>query len=157
MIVYRVTKRRRGIGDTTGAMLRGGRWSSPGTAVLYAAEHYATAIMEILVHHGRLGLPGPHHAALIDIPDDVASERFEPARARDWDGEGSPVARAFGDAWLARGDALVLFVPSVPGQPLEWNVLLNSGHPDFRRVRIAPPCDVIWDGRLFGPAAGSVS
>src|SRR5215207_943689 len=36
--------------DATGAQRRGGRWNSPGVAVLYAASSISLACLEILVH-----------------------------------------------------------------------------------------------------------
>jgi hypothetical protein len=51
----------------------------------------------------------------------------------------------------------VLAVPSVPGQPIEWNLVINPSHPAARRVRPLAPFDVEWDGRLFGPPTGTVA
>lgn len=153
-VIYRVGKKRHALYDVAGAVRAGGRWTSPGVPVIYAAEHYATAILEILVHRGRLALPGPHHAMRIEVPDDVPAEAFNPPAHPGWELEGSSVARAFGDAWVAEGRTAVLLVPSVPGQPEEWNYILNPAHPDATHIHPQRPFDVIWDGRLFGPPAG---
>jgi hypothetical protein len=39
---------------------------------------------------GRTQLAGAQHAALIDIPDDLASERFDPGTLPGWDAEIPP-------------------------------------------------------------------
>jgi RES domain-containing protein len=151
MTVYRVAKRKYPVYDGNGAALEGGRWNSPGRTLIYASEHYATAILEKLVHAGRTRLPGRHHAAAIHLPDDLPIERFVPTRHSGWDREGSPVARNFGDAWHSEARTAVLLVPSLAGQPVEWNVIINPAHADAGRVTVMRTFDVIWDGRLFGP------
>lgn len=153
--VYRLAKRRYGVYDGSGAALEGARWNSPGRLLIYASEHYATAILEKLVHAGRTQLPGAHHAAAIEIPDDVSSEQFDPRAVEGWDSEDSAAARAYGDEWHAAGRTAVLIVPSLPGQPIERNFIINPAHPDASRIRVRPTFDVVWDGRLFGPAASS--
>jgi RES domain-containing protein len=150
--VYRLTKRRYPVYDGSGAALEGARWNSPGRLVIYASEHYATAILEKLVHAGRALLPGPHHAAAIEIPDDLPTEQFDPTAVAGWDAEESASARAYGDKWHAAGRTAVLVVPSLPGQPIERNFIINPAHPDAARIRVLPAFDVVWDGRLFGPA-----
>lgn len=154
-VVYRIAKKHHPVYDTAGAVRVGGRWTSPGAAVIYTSEHYATAILEGLVHRGRLALPGPHHGVAIRVPDDVRIERFDPTAYRGWDLEGSAVARAYGDAWFAARRTSVLAVPSVPGQPAEWNFVINPAHPDAARIHPLDPFDVRWDGRLFGPPTGT--
>ena len=156
-VVYRIAKKRYPVYDGTGSILVGGRWTSKGRAVIYTAEHYATALLEKLVHAGRLQLPGPHHAAAIVIPDDVRIERFDPATHPGWDIEGSTVARAYGDAWLTSQRTPVLAVPSVTGQPAEWNCLIDPAHPEADRIRPLGSFDVLWDGRLFGPPPGTIA
>ena len=149
--VYRLAKRRYPIYDGSGAALEGARWNSPGRIVVYASEHYATALLEKLVHAGRTQLPGAHHAAVIHIPDDLALEQFDPASAPGWDEEESAAARAYGDDWLRSQRTAVLIVPSIPGQPIERNFIINPSHPEAALIRVSPPFDVVWDGRLFGP------
>ena len=151
--VYRLTKRRYPVYDGSGAALEGARWNSPGRVLNYALEHYATAILEKLVHAGRTQLPGAHHAAAIEIPNDILLERFDPSALPGWDSEESAVARAYGDEWHSSGRSAVLVVPSIPGQPVERNFVINPAHPDAGRIRVGPSFDVVWDGRLFGPPA----
>ncbi len=153
--VFRLAKRRYPVYDGSGAALEGARWNSPGRVLIYASEHYATAILEKLVHAGRTQLPGAHHAAAIDIPDDVPIEVFDPDAVSGWDSEESAGARAYGDQWHATGRTAVLVVPSIPGQPVERNFVINPAHPDAARIRVGPSFDVVWDGRLFGPPATS--
>ena len=150
-IVYRLAKRRYPVFDGSGAALEGARWNSPGRVLIYASEHYATTILEKLVHAGRTQLPGAHHAAEIRIPDDLPIEIFQPGGVPGWDGEDSPAARAYGDAWHRAGRTAVLVVPSLPGQPIERNFIINPGHPDARSIEVMPSFNVVWDGRLFSP------
>ena len=152
-IVYRLAKRRYPIFDGSGAALEGARWNSPGRVLIYASEHYATAILEKLVHAGRTRLPGAHYAAAIQIPEDLPLERFDPGGVPGWELDDSATARAYGDAWHAEARTAVLVVPSLPGQPVERNFIINPAHPDAARIRVLPPFDVVWDGRLFGPPA----
>jgi RES domain-containing protein len=149
--VYRLAKRRYPIYDGSGAALEGARWNSPGRVLIYTSEHYATAILEQLVHAGRTQLPGAHHAAAIQIPDDVSLELFDPRSTPGWDTEESASARAYGDAWHADRRTAVLVVPSLPGQPVERNYIINPSHPDSSRITVEPSFNVVWDGRLFGP------
>jgi RES domain-containing protein len=154
--VYRLAKRRYPVYDGSGAALEGARWNSPGRILVYTSEHYATAILEKLVHAGRTQLPGAHHAAAIEIPGDIPIEEFDPSSVPGWDADESAVAQAFGDGWHASARTAVLVVPSLPGQPVERNFIINPGHPDAARIRVMPAFDVTWDGRLFGPLITSL-
>lgn len=147
---WRLARKRHPVFSADGARLVGGRWSSPGRSIIYAAEHYSTALLEILVHAGRIRLPGAYHAVRIDIPASVVVEQFDPAAHPGWDVEGSEVARDYGDEWAATRRTAVLAVPSVVAQPVEWNLLLNTEHPQFPLVVAGESFDVPWDGRLFG-------
>jgi RES domain-containing protein len=147
---WRLARKRHPVYTADGARLVGGRWSSPGRSIIYAAEHYSTALLEILVHAGRIRLPGAYHAVRIAIPGDVVVEQFDPGLNPGWDIEGSEVARDYGDEWAATRRTAVLAVPSVVAQPVEWNLLLNTEHPHFPQIIAGAPFDVPWDGRLFG-------
>ncbi|MBV9774660.1 MAG: RES domain-containing protein [Gemmatimonadetes bacterium] len=149
LVAWRICKTRHPPFDGTGAMLQGARWNSPGRPVVYAADSFAGAILEILAHSLRpRTLPGPHHAVRIEIPDDRV-EVLDPAALPGWDARDSPEARTFGDRWLAEGRSAALVVPSVPGRPAARNVLVNPRHPDTPRIVVSPPFPVPWDERLF--------
>lgn len=47
---YRIADRRHKIFDGQGAATFGGRWNSPGRRVIYAAETFAGAMLEVLVN-----------------------------------------------------------------------------------------------------------
>jgi RES domain-containing protein len=149
--VYRVVKSRyrERVFDGTGAYLWGGRWNSPGRPVVYAATCLQGNLLEILVHAGRVALPGPHHAARARLPDDLALERLTPEEVPGWEQPDSAVARAAGDRWLEEARTAVLHVPAASARPHGTNVLLNPLHPHFGRIRFDPAVPVEWDDRLF--------
>jgi RES domain-containing protein len=135
--------------DGTGARLHGGRWNSLGRGVIYAAETYAGAILEVLVHANLDHLPRTQAVLTIEIPDDLAVERLAASDLPGWNSPSQAVSRAFGDRWLAEARTAVLKVPSLVTQGREHNLLLNPAHPEFARIRHAGPEPVVWDERLF--------
>lgn len=149
MVAWRITKVRHPPYDGTGALLYGSRWNSPGRPLIYAADSFAGAILEILAHALRpRTLPGPHHAVRIDIPDEVV-ESLAPDALPGWESKGSPEALAFGNQWLREERSAALVVPAVPPRPVGRNVLINPAHPDAGRIVVSDPFAVPWDERLF--------
>lgn len=149
MLAYRIADRRRPVFDGTGAMLKGGRWNSPGNRVIYAAQTYAGAMLEILVHANLGIVPDTHAAVSIEIPENIAVERLDSSTAAGWDGEDLLASREFGDRWFKERRTSVLLVPSVVLQGRELNVVFNPEHADFGHVRSSVPEPVLWDPRLF--------
>lgn len=149
MLAYRIADRRHTIFDATGAMLKGARWNSPGKRILYAAQTYAGAVLEILVHANLSALPKTLASITIRIPDDVALETLSPTALPGWNAEDLLASRAFGDRWLEERRTAVLFVPSVVLQGRENNLLINPEHPAFARIQASAPEPVSWDPRLF--------
>lgn len=149
LIAWRLAKKRHPVYDGAGAMRVGGRWNSPGHPVIYAADTYAGAILEILVHAFRpRTLPGPHHAVRIEVPDGLV-ETLAARALPGWDTGGSPEALEFGNQWLAQGRSAALVVPAVPSRPIGCLVLINPLHPEASRVAVSEPFDVPWDERLL--------
>jgi RES domain-containing protein len=135
---------RRPYADLTGegARRRGGRWNSPGRAVVYLAEHPALAALELRVH--------------LDLPFELLPVDFVLMRVALPDGvvgrqDTIPTATAAaGDAWLADARSAALRVPSVL-IPHAWNVLLNPSHPDAEPARIVTIEPFGFDPRLWEP------
>lgn len=149
--IYRVTKAVRPVFDGTGAFLEGGRWNSAGRRVIYASTCLAGSLLELLVHAGmRQKLPGRHHCARAEIPDDVEIEHVDETRVPGWDAIDSAIARDLGDEWIATLRTAALSVPAVTAKPYGRHVLLNPIHPDFKRIRIGASVPIEWDARLLG-------
>jgi RES domain-containing protein len=147
--VCRIADRRRKIFDGYGAALLGGRWNSPGRRVIYAAESYAGAMLEVLVH-ANIGKPPKTHSWIeILIARGVRIEEMTTALVPGWDAPDQRASRRFGDRWYDEGRTAVLVVPSLVARP-ERNIAINQEHPDFKRLRATAPKPVIWDQRLFG-------
>jgi RES domain-containing protein len=149
MKCFRIGDARFPLFDATGARLYGGRWNSPGRAVLYAAETYSGAILEILVHANLNRLPRTYGVLIIEIPASLAVERLAPNDLPGWSLSNQAISRAFGDLWLADARSPILMVPSLVTGGREHNVLLNPAHPDFARITHSKPEPVVWDERLF--------
>jgi RES domain-containing protein len=149
MNVFRIGDNRFPLFDGTGARLHGGRWNSPGRTVIYAAQTYAGAVLEMLVHANLNRLPRTHAVLTIHIPNDLPVERHSPSELPGWNGTDQSVSRAFGDRWLAETRSAVLLIPSFVTQGRESNCLLNPAHPDFARIEPSAPEPIVWDERLL--------
>jgi len=99
MIAYRIADARHPIFDAIGAMLHGGRWNSVGLRAIYAAETYAGALLEILVHANLSQPPKNHRVVRIVVPDTII-ETVSIDTVRNWDAEDMIASRAFGDRWI---------------------------------------------------------
>jgi len=149
MRCFRIGDARFPLLDGSGARLHGGRWNSPGRGVIYAAETYAGAILELLVHANINRLPHTQAVLTIEIPEDLAVEYLAAADLPGWDASSQAASRAFGDLWIAEARTAVLMVPSLATQGREDNILLNPAHPEFARITHTPPEPVVWDKRLL--------
>ena len=126
-----------------------------GVRVIYAAEHYSTALLEKLVHLNFI-LPKAMHWISISIPAGTSYETFLAHAHPGWDGVSEHICKVFGDAWIKSGRSALLFVPSIPAR-LDRNVLINRAHPEARRFTHARPEPVPWDARLFTPSGAAPS
>jgi RES domain-containing protein len=149
MIVYRIADCRHPIFDATGAMLHGGRWNSAGLRVIYAAETYAGALLEVLVHSNLSQPPKQHRVVRIEVPDELKVETVLLNTVPGWDDEDMRASRAFGDRWVGESRSPILRVPSVATRGRENNIVCNPAHPDFGLIRASDPELVLWDARLF--------
>jgi len=147
MRFYRIADARHSPESGEGARLHGGRWNSPGRAVIYACETQSGAMLEKLVHtNGRL----PKHQVCVtfEAPDALKVTTLDLKDVPGWSSADMTASRKAGDAWLAQAKTAVLRVPSVVFEA-ERNVLINPEHPDFRRFKVVARDPVRWDERLF--------
>jgi RES domain-containing protein len=149
MQAFRIADRRFPIFDGTGARLIGGRWNSPGRYLIYAAETFAGALLEVLVHANLGRVPKTHAVIEINIPDTIAVESLDGKSLPGWDLDDQIASRAFGDRWVTERRSGILLVPSLVTRGREDNVLINPEHPDFVKILAGKPEDIEWDTRLF--------
>src|ERR1017187_2980175 len=144
--VYRVCRARYARLDGEGARLAGGRWNSPGRAVVYMAGSVALAVLENLVHMSLQDFPVGYVCVAAVLPDsmNIATERE--LRLRDDLRELS--SQDLGDWWIDSKESAVLEVPSAVVAD-EHIYLLNPAHPDFARIVVDPPALFHFDPRLF--------
>ena len=145
---YRIVKRRHANNafDGEGARIAGGRWSSPGTRVVYTAGSASLATLEMLVHLERseplaayVILACEFDEALISEPEDLPE---------DWNLIPTTAAvQRVGDAWAHSNASAILRVPSVIVVD-EFNYLMNPLHPDFSKVSIDEFRPFSFDSRL---------
>ncbi|MBV9288150.1 MAG: RES family NAD+ phosphorylase [Hyphomicrobiales bacterium] len=137
--------------DPAGSSLAPGRWNTPGSPLLYASEHYSTALLEKLVR-GSGRLPPNQHCIKITIPRGLSYEVFSPPSLPGWDSLPPAASRTFGEQWRHEQRSLILIAPSVVAR-LDNNVLINPAHPEFGLVEASLHQPVFWDRRLFGAFA----
>jgi len=134
--------------DAEGSRLYPGRWNTQTSPMLYAAEHYATALLEKLAHFNGI-LPGNQHYIKITFPPGVSYEEFPTHAHPGWDGADLSVTKAFGAQWFVERRSCVLIVPSIPGGRIERNFLINLQHEDATAITHDMASPVPWDERLL--------
>lgn len=133
--------------DATGSKLYPGRWNGAGSPMIYASEHYSTAMLEKLAH-GSGQLPPNQHFIQITIPNGLSYEMVTPSHLPGWDHPSCAASRLWGERWQQERRSLLLLVPSVVAR-MERHVLINPDHPELGRIVHGLHEPVWWDRRLF--------
>jgi RES domain-containing protein len=133
--------------DAEGARLYPGRWNTHGSPIIYASEHYSTALLEKLVH-ANLVMPANQHFVEITIPNGTSYEVFQTAAHPGWDSRNETICKTFAQDWYAQRRSALLIVPSMPAR-VERNFLINPTHPDAAAITHNLPEPVWWDERLY--------
>lgn len=144
MILWRIARTPFADLSGEGARLFGGRWNSPGIAVIYLADHPALALLEILVHLDVALdlLPNDYELMCVSIANDV------PVTAIPNVNTGANDLRLAGDIWAKSKESALLRVASVL-LPEANNYVLNPTHSDSHKVTIASKRLLEIDQRLF--------
>lgn len=148
---WRIVKRRHAGSafDGEGARRYGGRWNSPGTAVVYTSETRALCLLEVLA---GLRSVKPLHAFVL-VPATFEDSLILPlppgSLPADWqENPPHPSAQQIGDTWVDQKKSAILRVPSAI-IPNEYNYLFNPAHPDFDHVQIGSLQELTIDSRLL--------
>lgn len=127
--LYRLLRRKHLPGALTGesARLRGGRWNSKGTALVYLAGTRSLSLLELLVHVDPSEVPVDYVFLPVTVPDSVRIESLDlSSLPTNW--RKAATLAEYGDRFVQEGRTALLAVPSVI-VPQEMNYLLNPAHP----------------------------
>jgi RES domain-containing protein len=144
MILWRISRHRDLVG--VGGLRASGRWHYAGRPIVYLAESPAAALLEVCVH-----------TCANDVPPEFTLLRVEGPAVRipiirlddlppDWTSR-LEVTRDLGSAWLEKGTAVLLKVPSAI-VPETVNFLFNPLHPDAAKFRVIDAFSYPFDPRL---------
>lgn len=134
--------------DGESARIHGGRWNSPGTALVYTAHSESLAALELLVHLQASHLLASYSAIPATFDEALAEPVDLDALPEDWRRFPAPAAlQQIGDQWVSERRSAVLRVPSAL-VPSEASFLVNPAHRDFARITIGPPRAFLFDPRL---------
>lgn len=138
--------------DGEGAYRYGGRWSSPGTRLVYTSEHQSLAMLEYFVHLDPEDAPDDLVLATADVPANLSRERIPvgemPAHWRET--PAPPELAQIGDEFVKKAETCLLVVPSALAVN-ENNWLINPQHADFRKITLHSPEPLRYDPRMFRP------
>lgn len=140
--VYRVCRSIHARLDGEGAKRVGGRWNTPGNAVVYMAQSISLAVLENLVHMSKEDFPVGYVTVCALIPEGLS------ILSEDDFTRAAMAPPELGDLWLASAESAVLRVRSAV-IPDEFNFLLNPHHPEFERIVAEQPIPFVFDERLF--------
>lgn len=133
-----------------GARLQGGRWNSPGKAVVYLSEDAALPVLETLVHLDLTPdlLPDDYVLMRVDFSamEAAATAAWLEDGPSDWIDEAD--SRFFGDRWIEEARTPVLRVSSAV-VPESFNLILNVRHAQASDIPAPTSRPFRFDPRLL--------
>ncbi len=149
MIVYRFAHRKYAYElSGTGARLKGGRWNPPGVDVLYASESISLALLEVLANAHTLEELQVIRLMEIDIPASAECQDIKlPSLKKDWYHD-IDYTQWMGQEILNTRKTLLCRCPSAIVHK-ENNYLINTKHPEFKKIKLLNTAEFYFDERLF--------
>ncbi len=151
MRVWRISKKKyaHSAFSGEGARLFDARWNFSGTPMVYTSSSLALAAIEFFVHLDPSEAPTGLVSVVAEVPDGLAVDRIEIAQLpQGWRRTDNKLLQRIGTDWVKSKRSVALIVPSATVDG-EWNVLLNPGHQDFKKVEIGTPTPFHYDERMF--------
>jgi RES domain-containing protein len=124
MRFYRIADARHAPEGGEGARLHGGRWNSPGRAVIYACETKSGALLEKLVHTSG-HMPKHQVCVTFEAPDSLKISSLDPREIRGWDEADMIASRKAGDAWIEKAHSACSTsrASSLTSSAMSWSTL----------------------------------
>lgn len=148
MTVYRFTKEIYSHDISgEGAKKWGGRWNSPGLAVIYTSYSISLSLLELLIYQASYEEIVINHMMRIEVPDTFTQTLSPDSLKLNWQHD-IDYCRFIGNEFLQNNKSLILKVPSAV-IPDEYNVLINPAHPAFGKCTLLSSGIFEFDTRLF--------
>lgn len=131
-----------------GARRYSGRWNHKGIPLVYTAGSQSLAMLEMLVQDEPLR--ARYFMIPAEIPSGLKIERVNHNQLPpDWrEHSALERLRRIGTEWATQLSSAILAVPSAV-VTAETNYLLNPKHPDFAKISIGEPQELVTDLRLI--------
>ena len=133
-----------------GAAIKGARWNSVGTEIIYTAANRSLAMAEVAVHFSVSTIPDDYVMITIFIPDDISIKKITVSELpQNWNTFPHPLStQIVGDKFIFENKYCVLQIPSSVTQG-DYNFLVNPNHVDFKKIKITDVVKFTFDQRLF--------
>ena len=133
-----------------GAALMGGRWNSVGVEIIYTATNRSLAMAEVAVHFSLATLPADYVMLTLEAPDNLAVTKIVELDLPEGWQQFPPLqsTQHIGNNFVAENRYCLLQVPSAVTQG-DFNVLINSHHKDFSRIKVFEMVPFPFDKRLL--------
>lgn len=130
--------------------MRGARWNSIGVELVYCASNRSLAMAEVAVHFTFATLPVDYVMMTIFVPEDILIQKFNQLDLpSEWNAFPHPAStQAIGDLFVAANKYCILQIPSVVTRG-DYNMLINTNHPDFSKIKIITTEKFPFDRRIF--------
>lgn len=151
MEVFRLTRKKysRDLSGK-GASIKGGRWNSIGTELIYCAENRSLAMAEIAVHFSIATLPDDYVMMCILCDKSIKIKEVSVnSLPRNWNSF-PPIFKTqiIGDEFVVENKYAICKIPSVVTQG-DYNYLINPNHKEFVKIKIVKREAFKFDKRLF--------
>lgn len=147
MLVYRIVHKK--YSKTLFVSGIEGRWNSKGNKVLYCAESIALAFLENMIRRQGVGFNDDFKIMIIEVPSKskITFTNIEDLYAGWRDFNSYSQCQAQGNKWYEEGKNLLLKVPSAV-LPESFNYVINSEHPEYKKVKIIDVTNLVPDPRI---------
>lgn len=146
MLVFRIAHKK--YAETLSVSGLSGRWNSNGKLVLYTAENVSLALLENMIYRVGTGFNDDYKIMVIEIPDKSFATVETEQLPKNWRKiECYPALQNIGNLWYDEKKKLCLRVPSSV-MPENFNIIVNTTHPDFKKVKLIDVLPYEPDERL---------
>ncbi len=146
MLVYRIAHKKYAQNLSVSGF--SGRWNSEGNKVLYTSENISLALLENMIYRAGCGFNSDFKIMVIEVLSEKIEQvdfKIVPKNWRKLDAYSE--LQAIGDFWYEQQNNLMLKVPSAI-LPENFNLIINTVHPDFKNVKLIEVLDYEPDERL---------